>query len=699
MVMNKGWDLISRVTALGMSTIGMAAIGKTTIGKTAIGMTAIGKTTIRKTAIGMTASASLGARAAAALLWTGPARAAQAAATTPAAPLLQDVPYPGTLSVAVDLRASARKIFTVHESIPVKAGALTLRYPEWIPGEHSPSGTIDSLTSLKITAGGTSLPWRRDLEDMYALHLDVPAGTVRIDLDFQFLSPMPGGSFGQSPSATPRLAELEWNQVAFYPAGYPVRQIMIEPAVTVPAGWQYATALTPVADQQGGAQFAPVSFDQLVDSPLFTGQFVRRIDLAPGAAVPVHLNVFGDRAENVDVSAAQVQRYAALIRQAVALFGSQHYAHYDFLFAVSDNTGHFGLEHHESSDDRINADFFTDPAIFLNGAGLLPHEYVHSWNGKFRRPAGLATADYNIPMQGELLWVYEGLTEYLGNVLTARSGLWSAEQYRDELAITAAQMDHRPGRTWRSLQDTADAAQRGYYAPRVWGSSRRLVDYYPEGELIWLDVDTTIRALSHNTRSLDDFARAFFGIDNGSIAVVPYRFEDLVAALEAVQPNDWTTFLRTRLDSHEAGAPLGGLRRAGWTLVYNGTPSPSFKAQEKARQGTDWSYSLGFTVKNKESAKEPAVISDVIWGSPAFDAGFIPGMEIIAVGGQAYTVDVLDAAVDAAQQSHQPIDVLVANTGVYSTLHIVYDHGPQFPHLGRLEGTPDGLAAITQARK
>jgi predicted metalloprotease with PDZ domain len=650
-------------------------------------------------AFGAMACAGFGALAGAALLCIGPAHAAQVAATSSAAPLLQDAPYPGTLTVAVDLRASARKIFTVHESIPVMAGPLTLRYPEWIPGEHSPSGTIDSLTSLKINADGTSLVWRRDLDDMYALHLEVPAGATRIDLDFQFLSPMPGGSFGQSPSATPRLAELEWNQVAFYPAGYPVRQIMIEPSVTVPDGWQYATALERVGERDGVVHFAKLSFDALVDSPLFTGQFVRRIDLAPGAAVPVHLNVFGDRAANVAVSSEQLQRYLALIKQAVSMFGSQHYNHYDFLFAVSDNTGHFGLEHHQSSDDRINADFFTDPAIFLNGAGLLPHEYVHSWNGKFRRPAGLVTPDYSAPMQGDLLWVYEGLTEYLGNVLTARSGLWTAEQYRDELALTAAQMNHRPGRTWRSLQDTADAAQRGYYAPRIWGSSRRLVDYYPEGELIWLDVDTTIRALSHNTRSLDDFARAFFGIENGSIGVVPYRFEDLVAALEAVQPNDWTTFLRTRLDSHDAGAPLGGLRRAGWALVYNDTPSPSFKALEKARQSTDWSYSLGFTVKNKEAAKEPAVIGDVIWGSPAFDAGCIPGMEIIAVGSQAYTVDVLEAAVDSAAQSHEPIDVLVANTGVYSTLHIVYDRGAQFPHLGKIEGTPDGLAPITQARK
>ncbi len=605
-----------------------------------------------------------------------------------------DKRYIGPLSVDVDLRQAARKIFTVHEEIPVKPGAFTLLYPKWIPGEHSPSGTLDSVTGLKISANGRPLPWRRDLTDMFAIHLDLPSGVTRLDVDFQFLSPAGGGEFGESTSATPSLAEVEWNQVAFYPAGYPVRQITVEPSIRVPDGWQFATALERKSQSGGITHFDPVSFEQLVDSPLFTGQYVKRIDLAPSAAVPVHLNVFGDRAANLDIKQEQIDHHVALVKQAVALFGSQHYGHYDFLLAVSDNTGSFGLEHHQSSDDRFFADFFTDPDFYLLGVGLLPHEYVHSWNGKFRRPAGLATPDYDKPMQGDLLWVYEGLTEYFGDVLTARSGLWTPEQYRDVLAITAAQMDHVPGRDWRSLQDTADAAQRLYFAPRAWSSERRLVDYYPEGELIWLDVDTKIRELSGNARSLDDFARAFYGLQNGSMKVLPYRFEDIVAALQAVQPNDWRGFLRQRLDTHEVRAPLGGIQRGGWKLAYTDTPTAAYKAVEKVRKAVDRSDSLGISV----SLEDKGAISNVVWGSPAFDAGAIPGMKLIAVNNEAFTADVLDAAIVDAMKSHKPIDLLVNNTGTYSTLSVAYYGGQQYPHLVRTDAEPDRIADIVKAK-
>jgi predicted metalloprotease with PDZ domain len=611
-----------------------------------------------------------------------------------AADTLPDRPYIGPLSVDVDLRQAPRKIFSVHEEIPVKPGALTLLYPKWIPGEHSPSGTLDSVTGLKITANGRPLPWRRDLVDMFAINLDLPSGVSRIAVDFQFLSPAGGGSFGESTSATPSLAEIEWNQVAFYPAGYPARQITIAPSIRVPDGWQFATALERNSDIGGVTHFAAVSFEQLVDSPLFTGQYVKRIDLAPSAAVPVHLNVFADRAANLDLKQSQIDQHIALVKQAVALFASQHYGHYDFLLAVSDHTGSFGLEHHQSSDDRTFADLFTDPDLYSIGVGLMPHEYVHSWNGKFRRPAGLATPDYSKPMQGDLLWVYEGLTVYLGNLLTARAGLWTAEQYRDVLAITASQMDHVPGRDWRSLQDTADAAQRLYFVPRAWSSERRLTDYYPEGGLIWLDVDTTIRELSGNTRSLDDFVRAFYGLQNGSMKVLPYRFEDIVAALQAVQPNDWRGFLRQRLDTHEVRAPLGGIQRGGWKLTYTDTPSAIYKAYEKARKTMDRSDSLGISV----SIEDKGEITNVIWGSPAFDAGVIPGMKLVAVNSQGFTADVLDAAIVDAAKSHQPIDWLVDNTGTYSTLSVSYYGGQQYPHLVRADGEPDRIADIIKAR-
>jgi predicted metalloprotease with PDZ domain len=609
---------------------------------------------------------------------------------------LKDAPYPGKLSVDVDMREAARKIFTVHEVIPVAPGALTLRYPKWIPGEHSPSGTLDGITALHVSANGKPLAWRRQLVDMFALDLQVPAGVTQLTVDFSFLSPVGGGSFGQSTSATPHLAELEWNQVLFYPAGYPVKQIPVDASIRVPDGWQFATALDHATDSAGGAHFKTVSVEQLVDSPLFTGQYFRRIDLTSGADVPVHLNLIADRPANLELKPEQIEHHKALVKQAVAMFGAQHYGHYDFLFALSDNTGYFGLEHHQSSDDRIDADFFTDPELYLQGAGLLPHEYVHSWNGKFRRPAGLATPDYSQPMKGDLLWVYEGLTEYLGNVLTARSGLWTPEQYRDSLAMTAAAMDHVPGRDWRALQDTADAAQLLYYAPHAWSNSRRLVDYYPEGELIWLDVDTRIRELSNNARSLDDFLHAFHGIKNGSFDVQSYTFDDVVNTLQAVQPNDWRSFLRQRLDTHEVRAPLDGVKRGGWKLVYTDVASATFKATEKQQKNTDRISSIGLAIGSADDAR--GTIGDVLWGSAAFDAGVIPGMKIIAVNGENYAPELLDAAIAEAGKTHKPIDLLVKNTSAYSTLHVAYYDGLKFPHLVRADGEQDRVDDIIKAK-
>ncbi|HEX7644186.1 MAG TPA: peptidase M61 [Burkholderiaceae bacterium] len=611
-----------------------------------------------------------------------------------AADAVKDVPYPGKLNVAVDLRDAARKIFTVHETIPVAPGNFTLRYPKWIPGEHAPSGTLIGVTAMQIKADGKPLAWRRQLVDMFAIDVQVPAGVKELTVDFDFLSPAAGGEFGQSASTSPHLAELEWNQVLFYPGGYNVRRIPVQASIRLPQGWQFATALEHEADNPDGTRFKTVSVEQLVDSPLFAGEYFRRIDLTGAGDVPVHLNLIGDRPANLELKPEQIAQHKALVKQAVAMFGAQHYGHYDFLLAVSDNTGSFGLEHHQSSDDRIDADFFTDPELYLVGVGLLPHEYVHSWNGKFRRPAGLATPDYSEPMKGDLLWVYEGLTQYLGDVLTARSGLWNAEQYRDNLAIVAAAMDHVPGRGWRPLQDTADMAQLLYYEPSAWAAQRRGVDYYPEGELLWLDVDTRIRELSGGKHTLDDFLHAFHGIENGSMDVHSYTFDDVIKTLQAVQPYDWRAFLRQRLDTREVGAPLDGIRRGGWTLVYSDTPSPASRANDKQKKVLDRSLSIGLTVANDDKR---GTVNDVLWGSPAFGAGMIPGMVIAAVNGEAYTPEIFDAAIADAAKSKKPIELLVRNTTTFLTVRIPYFGGQVYPHLVRAEGE-DRLTEIVKAK-
>jgi len=602
------------------------------------------------------------------------------------------------ISVDVDLRDSARQLFHGHEVIPVKPGALTLYYPKWVPGEHSPSGPLENLAGLKIMASGKQLPWRRDLREMWAIHLDVPQGVSNLDLSFDFLSPDSGGEFGQSVSATPDIADLEWNQVLLYPAGAASKDLSFQPSVRLPADWHFATALETVSTSGGVTHFKPVTLENLVDSPLIAGAHFRRLDIGPDDKVPVHLNLVADTDEDLDISPAQVQGMKNLVKQAYALFGSHHYGHYDFLLTLSDNTGHFGLEHHQSSDDRSFADLYIMPETSLVGSHLLPHEYVHSWNGKFRRPAGLATPDFNsVPMEGDLLWVYEGLTEYFGNVLTARSGSISADQYRQLLAIDAATMDHRPGRSWRPLQDTNDEAQILYYAPRQWANWRRVQDFYTEGELIWLDVDTKLRELSGGKKSMDDFAHAFYGMDDGSYVVHPYTFEELVATLNRVQPFDWAAFLRERLDSTREGAPLDGITRGGYQLSYSETPSEYFKATEKVRKNQNCMFSVGLQVDMSEHRR--GEIQDVLWESPAFKAGVGPGMKLVAVNGRAYDADkqVLTDAITEAKTTKSPIKLLVREQDTFMTFDVDYHGGLKYPVLTRSAGKTDYLDAIIAA--
>jgi predicted metalloprotease with PDZ domain len=601
------------------------------------------------------------------------------------------------ISLDVDLREAGRQVFHGHEVIPVKPGPLTLYYPKWIPGEHSPSGPLENLAGLKIVANGKPLTWRRDLKEMWAIHLDVPQGASSLDVSFDFLSPDSGGEFGQSVSATPDIADLEWNQVLLYPAGAASKDITFQPSVQLPSDWKFATALETASSSGGITHFKAVTLENLVDSPLIAGSHFRRVDISPDQ-VPVHLNLVADTDEDLDISPTQVQGMKNLVKQAYALFGEHHYNHYDFLLTLSDNTGHFGLEHHQSSDDRSFAELYITPETSLVGSHLLPHEYVHSWNGKFRRPAGLATPDYDsAQMEGDLLWVYEGLTEYFGNVLTARSGTVTADQYHQLLALDAATMDHRPGRSWRPLQDTADEAQILYYAPRQWATWRRVQDFYTEGELIWLDVDTKLRELSGGKKSMDDFAHAFYGMDPGSYAVHPYSFDDLVATLNQVQPFDWAAFLHERLDSTKEGAPLDGITRGGYALSYSETPSEYFKATEKVRKNQNCMFSIGLQVDTSEHRR--GEIQDVLWNSPAFKAGVGPGMKLVAVNGRAYDADkhVLTDAIAAAKTNKTPIRLLVREQDTFMSFDVDYHGGLKYPVLTRSAGKTDYLDAIIAA--
>jgi predicted metalloprotease with PDZ domain len=599
-------------------------------------------------------------------------------------PLLAQNP-PGPIELAVDATHAPQKILHIQETMPVHHGPLTLYYPEWIPGEHAPDGPITEVAGMEFTANGQRIPWRRDLLDMFAIHLDIPSGVDSLHIALDFLLSAPASGFSAGASATAQLDVLSWNQVLLYPKGWPVSKLTFEPSLRIPENWQFGTAL-PVDHESGGEiVFKPVQLNTLVDSPVLSGRYFRVIQLTPGQTPSHEIDMAADSAEALEMPAETQEDYKRLVAEAGALFGSRHYRDYHFLLTLSDNVAHFGLEHHESSDDRVDEDMLTDPADRIANADLLPHEFTHSWNGKFRRPADLATPDYNTPMKDDLLWVYEGLTQYLGTILSARSGLWTPEQLREDLANVAATLDHRPGREWHSLQDTADAAQLLYFAEPQWANWRRSTDFYDEGTLIWLDVDTTIRKLTNDKKSLNDFCRAFHGGPGGEPALKTYTFDDIVAALNQIAPYDWAKFLRDRLDYVGPHAPLGGIENGGYNLVYNDTPNEMLEYSDEVNHLLDLTCSLGLVLD------EDGNVIDVIHGMDAYNAGIGPGMRITAVDGRSWSTDTMRKEIEKTEQSTKPLEFLAANGDYVQTFAINYHGGMRYPHLERIEGRTDYL--------
>lgn len=596
---------------------------------------------------------------------------------------------PGPVTLTVRLSHPGQRIFDVNELMPVRPGPLTLYYPKWIPGDHAPDGPIEEMMGLEITAGGQRIAWQRDDVDMFAFHLTVPAGVDRIDVRFQF---------PETDRITPNLMGLAWNTVALYYAGYPTRAQMYEPTLVIPADWQYASALQTEKRMGGRITFKPVPLNTLVDSPVIGGRYFREIDVTPPAS-PVHryLDLVGDDAAAIAISDTQIAGYRRLIEQAQALFHSHHYDEYHFLLTASDYVSKGGLEHHRSSDDRARsgARVFADADHFMLDASLLPHEYTHSWNGKFMRPAQLWQPDFERPQHGRLLWMYEGLDVYLADMLTVRSGLWSPDTWRDVVAYRAAAMVHRTGRDWRPLIDTTVGAQVVYGSSMAWSNWRRETDFYREGQLLGLAIDMKIRTLSHDRRSIDDFARRFFGVDNGSFVTRTYTLSDVVNALNAVQPYDWAGFLNGWLDGVGKQVPLlSGIEASGWQLVYTDKPNRYQNALENVgegeleAQGVDAMLSVGLFLG------DGGKIEDVLWDGPAFKAGLAPGMKLISIDGQPYSPQVLRAEIVQAQKSREPMRVQAQIDGTTELYTVHYDGGLKYPHLVRAAGKTDYLDEI-----
>ena len=593
------------------------------------------------------------------------------------------------MHLTVDLTDAPRKLIHAQLTIPVTPGPLTLLYPKWIPGEHGPTGPIDNLAGIIITANGQQLSWMRDDVNMYAFHVTVPEGVSTLDVKLDFLATAPPSGFSAGASTSANLAVLSWNEVVLYPAGISPSEIMVQPAVRLPEGWQYGTALTKTGQDGDVIDFAPLSLEMLIDSPVLSGRYFKEFPLAPEITPKHYLDIAADGPEDLSIKPEDLEAFSKLVRETGPLYQSRHYNSYHFLLTLSDQVAHFGLEHHQSSDDRVGEKTLLDDNLFYLNADLLPHEFTHSWNGKYRRPAGLATGNYSDPMKGDMLWVYEGLTQYLGDVLAARSGIETKEQYRAALAVSAATLDYRPGRTWRDLQDTATAAQTLYDASDQWDNWRRTVDYYPEGELIWLDVDTTIRRLTHDKKSLNDFCARFLGYGgNTPPEVVPYTFDDIVANLNAIVPYDWAGLLRERLTSKSPHAPLEGITQGGYRIVYTDTPGDFINAREATTGDADAWWAIGINVSSDGH------INDVLVGSPSDKAGLGPGMQIIAVDGRQYSASLLGDAITASKGTTKPIELIVANTGYYRIVKLDYHDGLRFPHLERVDGTPDYLDEI-----
>jgi len=595
------------------------------------------------------------------------------------------------IQITADLTEAPRKLFHAEIDIPVTAGPLTLTTPKWIPGHHTPTGALSDITGVVFTANGKTLPWRRDDVELYEYHVTVPAGVTSLHAHLDCIAP----------SVTNYQAVLEWEKLLLYPGHIPVRDIPVQASVNVPAGWGIGTSLTPISpyDPQhpagGMVHYAATTVEMLEDSPIMTGAYFHEYALAPDVTPKHFIDVFGEAPEDVEIRPTVLDHWNRLIHESLAMYGAPHYRSYHFLLALKGAQGGGGLEHHESSDNSLpERSLYTDDGEMASNS-LLPHEFTHSWNGKYRRPAGLATPDYTTPMKGELLWVYEGLTDYLGDVLGARCGAISPEHYREEIALDAATMDNTMGRLWRSTGDTAISVSGFRFGPAPWANWRRGTDYYPEGNLLWLDVDTTIRKLTSNNKNIRDFMAVYLNKGgDGTPTVVPYDFNEIVSDLNAVVRYDWAAFLNERVNNVNPHVDVEGIEQGGYKLVYTDKPSDYQKtrmAQRAGSAGSDVWFSLGISFEN-----DGVSLSDVRVAGPADKAKFIPGQKILAVNGKVFSREALHAAIRQAKTSSAPIHFILQNDTVVTEADVDYHDGERYPTLVRGEGTPAYLDDIVQ---
>lgn len=589
-----------------------------------------------------------------------------------------------TMTLLVDETQAFRRIAFVHEQIRVQPGPLALAFPRWIPGEHGPTGPIENLAAIRVRSGDVTLPWTRDPDDINTIKIDVPPNTNTVTVDFDTLL---------ENTISDHQLLLNWNTTVLYPRGIDKRELLIAPSILLPPGWKQGSSLPVINRDAGRITFATTSLERLIDSPVLAGGFFRAVPLA--SKWPAELDFTGDSQSAIDKAddAHAFALFGKLIDQDQAMFGFRHWQTMHLLVSQSDALPYDGLEHEDSPYDAIG-DAGLSKADVLKGVGwpLLAHEQSHSWDGKYRRPGELySKPDYQGPERATLLWVYEGLNEYIGMLLATRAGFNDPAYMRDLLGRDASRFALEPGRAMTPLVDTATEnwVLRGVYGG--WNSLRRGQDYYDEGALIWLRADTLIREQSHDRVTLDDFLRSFFGQRDTAPIVVPYTRADVETALSAICPYDWHSFFEKYVYQANSLPPTDGLEAAGWRLIYNSTPNnkPFWADLPHAPSYFAWA-SIGMDLQ------KDGTIWDVLPGSPAYDAGLGPGMTVLAVDGNAFSPDLLDESI--AHPRSGKTTLVVRNFATVETHEIYYTGGVRYPHLERIPGTHDYLTEILTPR-
>jgi predicted metalloprotease with PDZ domain len=588
------------------------------------------------------------------------------------------------MTIVLDARKAPVGLAYTHMTIPVAPGSFTVDFPEWLPGDHSPDGPLNDMAELVVRANGKPIAWHRDQVDMYAFHLDVPSGVHSVDVDYTVLLNSDGTM------ATPNMLVGNWNLYLLYQRNIDNEQYYVRPSIIMPDGWDYASALPGARRSGNRVDFDTVTLETLVDSPTDMGRFVKHVTTWSGDGATAYLDMFADGPEALEVKPELIDAYKRLITELTAFYGGRHWNVYHAELTLSDEVGFEGIEHHQSSDNRAPLDFMTDDKVQNAAGDLVPHEISHSWNGKYRRPLGLQEPNFNDPYPelGELLWQYEGMNQYIGDMMSFRSGIREPKDYPEYLAALYARLANEPGRNTTPLADTTIGAPYYFLSARGWYPTIRRTagDHYGEGELIWLDADTIIREQTHGTKSLDDYAKVLAG-GTSAPKVVTYTRADLEDYLNQVTPYDWHGFFQKYIYTISPQPPTDMIERAGYKLVYNDKPNAFYGRRGDTTFVGSW-YDVGANLTSK------GIVMDVREGSPAWNAGLAPTMEVVAVNGREFGDKMWTAAIVNAKLTNKPIDLYIKSGGWYSHLSVAYYDGVKIPHLERIPGTADMLADI-----